>query len=143
MLWNRNGDLQTPLVASQRPYASSPDGKLRAQVRAGQRRAPECGDPKCEAVQELVISSGTVAGAARPPAGLFGAFSQFSADGWGPIPTQPAEKLYGRLVWSPDGAQVLFSTLDGTDTHTYAIGVDGKTQPRLLLDDGEALDWLP
>jgi hypothetical protein len=143
MLWNRNGDLQTPLLASQRPFASSPDGKLRAQVREGKRRSPECGEQKCEAVQEVVISSGVIAGPDREPRVLYGAFSQFSADGWGPIPPQPAQKLYGRLVWSPDGAQVLFSTLDGAETRTYAIGVDGKTQPRLVLEDGEALDWLP
>jgi hypothetical protein len=143
MQWNRNGDLLTPVLAGQRPYASSPDGKLRAQVREGKRHAPECGEAKCEAGQELVISSGTVAGASQPPAVIYGAFSQFSSEGWGPIPMQPAQKLYGRLIWSSDGRQLLFSTLDGADTRTYAITVDGKTQPRLVLDDGEALDWLP
>ena len=90
-----------------------------------------------------MISSGTVAGAERPPAVLYGVFSQFSADGWGPIPTQPAQKLYGRLVWAPDASQVLFSTQFEADTQTYAVGVDGKTRPRLILITGEALDWVP
>ncbi len=145
MLWTRNGDLRTPLLAGQRPFATSPDGKLRAQVREGPRRAPAClgEQPRCEAAQELVVSAATIAGAERPPVVLYGAFSAFSADGWGPIPTQRAERLYGRLVWSPDGTQLLFSALDGAEARTYAIGVDGKTRPRLILAAGEALDWLP
>ena len=142
MLWNRNGDLRSPALGGQRPYATSPNGKLRAQVREGTRRAPECDEPRCEAVQELTVSSASVAGAQRPPVVLFGAFGQFAADGWGPIPTQPAQRLYGRLVWSPDGTQILFSTVYETSTRTYAISVDGKTRPRLVLEDGEALDWI-
>jgi len=142
MLWYRNGDLRSPALGGQRPFASSPDGKFRAQVRDGSRRAPECADAKCEAVQELIVSNATVAGSQRPPLVLYGAFSQFSAEGWGPIPTQPAQRFYGRLVWSPDGSQVLFSTLFEAETRTYAIGVDGKTRPRLVLETGEALDWL-
>jgi hypothetical protein len=143
MLWNRNGDLRSPALGGQRPFATSPDGKLRAQVRDGARRAPECDEAKCEAVQELIVASGTVAGSQQPPVVLYGAFSQFSAEGWGPIPTQPAQRFYGRLVWSPDAQQVLFSTLYEADTQTYAIAVDGKTRPRLVLDRGEVLDWLP
>jgi Tol biopolymer transport system component len=74
---------------------------------------------------------------------LYGAFASFSADGWGPIPTQPAQRLYGRLVWAPDGSQLVFSSLDGASANAYAIGADGRTQPRLLLEAAEALDWLP
>jgi hypothetical protein len=59
------------------------------------------------------------------------------------VPTQPAQRFYGRLVWSPDGSQVLFSTLLEAETRSYAIAVDGKTRPRLVLESGEALDWLP
>jgi hypothetical protein len=143
MLWTRNGDLRTAHVTGQTPYASSPDGKLRAQVRPGSRRAPECEEVKCEPGQELVITSGTVAGSSNPPTLLYGVFSSFSAEGWGPIPAQPAMRLYGRLVWAPDGSQVLFSTLDGAISSTYAVGTDGKTRPRLVLEAGEALDWLP
>jgi hypothetical protein len=143
MLWTRNGDLRTALLPGQPAFASSPDGKLRAQVRPGSRREPECGDRQCAAVQELTVSSGTVAGSSQPPAVLYGAFNDFSAEGWGPIPAQPAQRFFGRLVWSADGRQVLFSTLDGAETRSYAVGVDGRTQPRLVLASGEALDWLP
>jgi hypothetical protein len=74
---------------------------------------------------------------------LYAAFSAFSAEGWGPVPTQPGQKLYGRLVWSPDGSALLFSTLDEAVANTYVIGTDGKSQPRLVLEEAEALDWLP
>jgi hypothetical protein len=143
MLWNRNADLRTPLLPNQPAFAASPDGTLRAQVRAGSRRAPDCLDEKCEVVQELTISPTAAAGAGRPPTVLYGAFSAFSAEGWGPIPPQPAHRLYGRLVWSPDGRQLLFNTLDGAEMRTYSIGTDGKTRPRLVLESGEALDWMP
>jgi hypothetical protein len=143
MLWTRNGDVRTPHLLGQRPFATSPDGKLRAQVRDGKRRAPECGEAKCETVQELVISPATIAESSRPPAVVYGVFSSFSAEGWGPVPPQPAQRLYGRLVWSPAGDQLLFSTVDGAETRAYAISVDGKTQPRLVLENGEALDWVP
>lgn len=143
MLWNRNADLRTAHVPGQPAYASSPDGKQRAQIRAGQRRAPECDAARCEAGQELIVSAVTVAGSAQPPSVLYGAFTSFSADGWGPIPAQPAQRLYGRLVWSPDGTQIVFSTLDGSTSNSYAVTSDGRTQPRLLLESAEALDWLP
>jgi hypothetical protein len=143
MLWTRNADLIQAPQPGQAAIAASGDGKLRAQVRAGKRRAPECDDPKCETAQELVVSSGTVAGSQNPPTVLYGVFSSFSAEGWGPVPTQPAQRLYGRLVWAPDGKHLLFSTLDGANANTYAIGTDGKTQPRLVLEAAEALDWLP
>ncbi|MBI3970792.1 MAG: hypothetical protein HY332_05845 [Chloroflexi bacterium] len=142
MLWTRNGDLRTAPLAGQRAFAVSPDGKWRTQVRAGQRRSPECNGGRCEAVQELVIFPATIAGSETPPVVVYGAFADFSADGWGPIPTQPAQRFFGRLVWSPDGTQVLFSTLDGAEVFTYAVGADGKTQPRQLLA-AEALDWVP
>lgn len=143
MLWNRNGDLRVPVQAGQPAFASTTDGRHRAQVREGRRRAPECGDEKCEAVQELVVLSGTVAGSARPPTVIYGVFSSFSAEGWGPIPAQPAQRLYGRLVWSPDGSQILFSALDGEEVRSFAINADGKTRPRLIVPVGEALDWIP
>ena len=143
MLWTRNADLRQAYVSSQTPVAASQDGTLRAQVRAGKRRAPECDEQRCETAQELVISSGAVNANARTPTILYGAFAAFSAEGWGPVPTQPAQKLYGRLVWSPDGKELLFSTLDGEVANTYAIGTDGRTQPRLVLEEAEALDWLP
>jgi hypothetical protein len=142
MLWTRNGDLRTAHVPGQAAFAASPDGTQRALVRAGKRRAPECGEPRCEAGQELVVSSGTVAGSGQV-AVLYGAFSSFSSEGWGFIPAQLAQRLYGRLIWSPDGRQLLFSTLDGADSNSYAISTDGRTQPRLVLESGEALDWLP
>ena len=142
MLWNRNGDVRAPSLAGQRAFATSPDGKLRAQVREGKRRAPECEEAKCEAAQELVIAPATIAGDNRAPIVLHGAFSSIAAEGWGPIPAQPAQQLYGRVVWSPDGSQVLFSALDGAEVRSYAIGVDGKTRPRLILPAGEALDWI-
>ncbi len=143
MLWTRNADLIQASQPGQPPIATSADGKLRAQVRPGKRRAPECDDPKCETAQELVVSPGTVAGSQTPPTVLYGVFSSFSAEGWGPVPTQPAQRLYGRLVWAPDGKQLLFSTLDGAIANMYAIGSNGKTQPRLVLEAAEALDWLP
>lgn len=143
MLWNRNADLRTAHSPGQQPYAASPDGKLRAQLRAGRRRAPECEEARCEAGQELIVGSGTVASSGQQPAVLYGAFTSFSADGWGPIPAQPAQRLYGRLVWAPDGSQLIFSTLDGDTSNSYAIGTDGRTAPRLLLESAEALDWLP
>ncbi len=144
MLWTRNGDLRSAPLPGQPAFAAAPDGKLRAQVRAGTRRAPECGDePRCEAVQELVIAPGAPAAADRPPVMLHGAFREFSAPG------QEAQRLYGRLVWSPDASQVLFSALvhlnaqDGAQTRIYAVGTDGKTRPRLVLEQAEALDWIP
>jgi hypothetical protein len=143
MLWTRNADLLQAPQPGQAAVAHSTDGKLRAQVRPGKRRAPECDDPKCETAQEIVVSSGTVVGSQNPPTVLYGVFTSFSAEGWGPVPTQPAQKLYGRLVWSPDGKHLLFSTLDGAIANTYAIGADGRTQPRLVLEAAEALDWLP
>ena len=72
---------------------------------------------------------------------LYGVFSSVSAEGWGPLPAQPAARFYGRLVWSPDGRQLLFTTLDGAESRVFAIGVDGRTRPRLVLDGAEALDW--
>jgi hypothetical protein len=143
MLWTRNADLRTALLPGQPAFSSAPDGRLRAQVRSGTRREPECGERQCAAAQELTVSSGTVAGSSRPPVAIFGAFNDFSAEGWGPIPAQPAQRFFGRLVWSPDGRQVLFSALDGAETRTFAVGTDGRSQPRLVLDSGEALDWLP
>ena len=143
MLWTRNADLIQAPQPGQPAIAASADGKLRAQVRAGKRRAPECDDAKCETAQELIVAPGTVAGSQTPPTVLYGVFSSFSAEGWGPVPTQPAQRLYGRLVWAPDGKHLLFSTLDGAVANMYAIGTDGKTQPRLLLEAAEALDWLP
>ena len=47
-------------------------------------------------------------------------------------------RYYGRLVWSPDGRQLLFTTLDGAESRVFAIGVDGLTRPRLVLDGAEA-----
>lgn len=143
MLWTRNADLRQAYVSSQQPIAASQDGSLRAQVRAGKRRAPECDEQRCETAQELVVSSGAVNAAPRAATLLYGAYEAFSAEGWGPVPAQPAQKLYGRLVWSPDGKQLLFSTLDGDVANTYAISTDGRTQPRLVLEEAEALDWLP
>ena len=142
MLWTRNADLRTALLPTQPAVAASSDGKLRAQMRAGRRRAPECDEQRCEQTQELIVSSGTVAGSQQPPTVLFGAYSAFSSEGWGPIPVQRAQRLYGRLVWSPDAGQLLFSTLDGETTNTFAIGADGRSQPRLVLRDAEALDWM-
>jgi len=143
MLWTRNADLLQAAQPGQAAVAHSTDGKLRAQVRPGKRRAPECDDPKCETAQEIVVSSGTVAGSQNPPTVLYGVFTSFSAEGWGPVPAQPAQRLYGRLVWAPDGKHLLFSTLDGEVANTYAIGTDGRSQPRLVLAAAEALDWLP
>lgn len=143
MLWTRNADLRQSYVSSQAPVAASQDGAQRAQVRAGRRRAPECDEQRCETAQELVVSSGGVTASQRAATLLYGAFSAFSAEGWGPVPPQPAQRLYGRLVWSPDGKQLLFSTLDGDVANTYAISTDGRTQPRLVLEAAEALDWLP
>lgn len=143
MLWNRNGDGRIALLPGQPAFALAPDGKQRALLREGKRKAPECDAPKCEAVQELVISSGALPGSLRGSSVIYGAFSSFSAEGWGPIPAQSAQRFYGRLVWSPDGTQLLFSTLDGADVQTFAIGSDGKTQPRLVLAGAEALDWIP
>jgi hypothetical protein len=143
MLWTKNGDLRTGHVNGQTPFASSPDGKLRAQVRAGTRRAPECDEARCEPGQELIVAPGTIATGGTPPTLLYGVFSNFSSEGWGPIPAQPAMRLYGRLVWAPDGSQVLFTTLDGANSNTFAVSADGKTRPRLVLEAGEALDWLP
>ncbi|MGI8424158.1 MAG: hypothetical protein ACR2NO_08640 [Chloroflexota bacterium] len=142
MLWTRNADLRTPPLPSQQAFAVSGDGKLRAQVRAGRRRAPECEEQRCETTQELTVSLGTVAGSQLGGAMLYGVFSAFSSEGWGPVPPQPAQRLYGRLVWSPDGKQLLFTTLDGESTNTFAIGTDGRSQPRLVLANAEALDWL-
>jgi hypothetical protein len=142
MMWTRNGDSHSAHVPGQAAFAASPDGKQRALLRAGKRRAPECGDRQCEASQELVVSSGTVAGSGRP-AVVYGAFASFAAEGWAFIPAQPAQRLYGRLVWSPDGTQLLFNTIDGTDSNSFAISADGRTQPRLVLSGAEALDWLP
>jgi len=144
MLWNRNADLLTPLVPGQAPYATSPDGRWRAAVRAGTRHAPACEEPPCEPAQELVISPATIAGSLHtPPAVIFGAFRDFAAEGWGPIPTQPPLRLYGRLVWSPDATELLFTALDEAQSRIYAITADGKTRPRLVLENAEALDWLP
>jgi hypothetical protein len=143
MQWARNADLRSGYVAGQPSYAASSDGTLRAQVRAGKRRAPECTEGRCETGQELVVTSGTPAGAGKDATVLYGVFASFSAEGWGPIPSQAAQRLYGRLIWSPDGKQLLFSTLDGAVTSSYAISTDGRSQPRLLLEQGEALDWLP
>lgn len=142
MLWTRNADLRTSLVPNQAAVAASLDGKQRAQVRAGRRRAPECDEQRCETTQELTVSSGTVAGSQQPATVLYGAFSAFSSEGWGPVPAQPAQRLYGRLVWAPDGRQLLFTTLDGEATNTFAIGTDGRSQPRLVLSNAEALDWI-
>jgi hypothetical protein len=89
------------------------------------------------------VASGAIAGGSTPPTLLYGVFSTFSSEGWGPIPAQPAMRLYGRLVWAPDGSQVLFTTLDGANSNTFAVSTDGKTRPRLVLEAGEALDWLP
>jgi hypothetical protein len=150
VLWHRNGDLRQAPFAGQAAYALSPDGRVRAQVRAGERRAPACGEAECEAVSELAVTPQTVTGAG--PAGqggqggpggypLYGVFSSVSAEGWGPLPAQPAARFYGRLVWSPDGRQLLFTTLDGAESRVFAIGVDGRTRPRLVLDGAEALDW--
>jgi hypothetical protein len=141
MVWNRNGDSHTALLPGQPAFASSPDGSLRAQVRDGKRRAPECGEASCERVQELAVGPAAIASTA-PFAVIYGAYRSFSADGWGLIPTQPAQRLFGRLVWSPDNTQLLFSTIDGADERVYVIGADGKTRPRLLLEDGEVLDWV-
>jgi hypothetical protein len=144
MLWYRNGDLRTGPFPDRPAYALSPDGRRRAEVRAGARRAPECDEtPRCEAVQELSVVPATVTGVSRGGVPLYGAFADFSADGWGPIPAQPAASLYGRLVWSPDGTQLLFTALDGADSRVYAISADGRTRPRLLLQGAEALDWIP
>jgi hypothetical protein len=143
MLWNRNADLRTPLLPGQPAFATSPDGTRRAQVRPGTRRAPACAEAECEAVQELVVASRAGAGSGTPAAAIYSAFSGFSAEGWGPIPAQPAQRFYGRLVWSPDGKQLLFSTLDGAEVRTYTIGTDGRTRPRLVLEAAEALDWIP
>ena len=142
MLWMRNADLRNALVPTQQPIAASGDGRLRAQVRGGQRRAPECDAQRCEQAQELTVSSGTVAGSQRPATVLFGTYAAFSSEGWGPIPFQRAQQLYGRLVWAPDGGQLLFTSLDGDSTNTFAIGTDGRSQPRLVLKDAEALDWI-
>ncbi len=144
MLWSRNADLLTSLVPGQDPYATSPDGRWRAAVRAGTRHAPACEEPPCEPAQELVISPATIAGSLHtPPAVIFGAFRDFAAEGWGPIPTQPPLRLYGRLVWSPDATELLFTALDEAQSRVYAITTDGKTRPRLVLENAEALDWLP
>jgi hypothetical protein len=144
VLWHRNGDLRQSPFAGQAAYALSPDGKVRAQVRAGERRAPACGEAECEAVSELAVAPQTVTGAGQAGQGgypLYGVFSSVSAEGWGPLPAQPAARFYGRLVWSPDGRQLLFTTLDGAESRVFAIGVDGRTRPRLVLDGAEALDW--
>jgi hypothetical protein len=147
--WYRNGDLRTAPFAGQPAYALSPDGKRRAQVRDGVRRAPACnetsGDPGagCEAVQELAVAPQTATGLSRAGFALHAAFSDFSADGWGPVPAQPSASFYGRLVWSPDGTQLLFTTLDGAESRVYAIGADGRTRPRLVIEGAEALDWVP
>jgi hypothetical protein len=141
--WYRNGDLRQAPFPGQAAYALSPEGRRRAQVRAGTRRAPACGEADCEAVTELAVAPQTVTGLGRGGFSLFGAFSNFSADGWGPIPAQPAARFYGRLVWSPDGKQLLFTTLDGADSRVYAIGADGRSRPRLVLEGAEALDWVP
>src|SRR5262249_23057006 len=140
----RNGDLRTGPLAGQPAYALSPDGRRQAQIRDGVRRAPECGDqPSCETVKELSVVPATVTGVVRQGVPLYGSFADFSAEGWGPIPAQPAASFYGRLVWSPDGSHLLFSPLDGADSRVYAISADGRTRPRLLLQDAEALDWIP
>ncbi|MGH2355658.1 MAG: hypothetical protein ACRDI2_04505 [Chloroflexota bacterium] len=144
MLWYRDADLRSAPFAGQPAYAPSPDGQQRAQLREGARRAPECGDePRCETVTELVVSPATAAESAQPSVPLYGAFTAFSAEGWGPVPTQPAERFYGRLVWSPDGGHLLFSTVDGADARVYVVSADGKTRPRLVLQSAEALDWIP
>lgn len=143
MQWYRNGDLLTAPFPNQPAYATSPDGRRRAQVREGTRRAPDCGaEPRCEAVKELSVSPVTVTGISRAGVPLYGAFSTFSADGWGPVPDQPAARFYGRLVWSPDGTQLLFTTQDEAHSRVYAITADGKTRPRLLLEEAEVLDWM-
>ncbi|HEX2327051.1 MAG TPA: hypothetical protein VHQ00_16770 [Chloroflexota bacterium] len=141
VLWHRNGDLRQAPFAGQAAYALSPDGRVRAQVRAGERRAPACGEAECEAVSELAVTSQTVTGLGQGGYPLYGVFSSVSAEGWGPLPAQPAARFYGRLVWSPDGRQLLFTTLDGAESRVFAIGVDGRTRPRLVLDGAEALDW--
>ncbi len=144
MLWYRNGDLRTAPFPNQVAYAVSPDGKRRAQVQEGTRRAPDCGDgPRCELARELSVSPVTVTGVTRSGLSLYSAFSSFAAEGWGPIPSQPAARFYGRLVWSPDGTQLLFTTQDEATSRVYVISADGKTRPRLLLDGAEALDWTP
>jgi hypothetical protein len=141
MQWHRNGDLRQAPFAGQAAYALSPDGKVRAQVRAGDRRAPFCSEAECEAVAELAVTPQTVTGSGQGGYSLYGVFSSVSAEGWGPLPAQPAARFYGRLVWSPDGRQLLFTTLDGAESRVFAIGADGRTRPRLVLDGAEALDW--
>lgn len=143
MLWYRNGDLLTAPFPNQPAYATSPDGRRRAQVREGTRRAPDCdAEPRCEAVKELSVSPVTVTGISRAGVPLYGAYSGFSAEGWGPVPSQPAARFYGRLVWSPDGTQLLFTTQDEANSRVYAITADGKTRPRLILEEAEVLDWM-
>lgn len=143
MLWTKNGDLREAPLPSLRPAAVTVDGQLRAQVRAGTRRAPACDEAECQPAQELIVGSATVAGAAQPPVVLFGVFSDFAADGWGPVPAQPAFRLFGRLIWSPDSHHLLFNTVDGADVRVYIIGAGGQTAPRLLREGVEALDWIP
>ena len=143
--WHRNGDLRQAPFAGEAAYALAPDGKRRAQVRSGPRQAPACGEAQCERVTELAVAPHTVTGGGPAAAGfaLYGAFSSFSAEGFGPLPAQPADRFYGRLVWSPDGSQLLFTALDGDQSRVYAVGTDGRTRPSLVLDAAEALDWIP
>jgi hypothetical protein len=143
--WHRNGDLRQAPFAGEAAYALAPDGKRRAQVRSGTRQAPACGEAQCERVTELAVAPQSVTGGGPGAAGfaLYGAFNGFSAEGLGPLPAQPAARFYGRLVWSPDGSQLLFTALDGDQSRVYAIGTDGRTRPSLLLAEAEALDWAP
>ncbi|HEX2186689.1 MAG TPA: hypothetical protein VHN78_14420 [Chloroflexota bacterium] len=172
ILWYRNADLLTAPFRGQPAYALSPDERHRAQLREGRRRAPVCApDVECGQVTELLVSSAAPSasvtggagggGAARAAGGdavpgnagaaasggstvlLYGAFTDFSAEGWGPVPAQLAGRFYGRVVWSPDSAHLLFTTLDEVDMRLYTISADGKTRPRLLLQSAEALDWVP
>lgn len=135
----RNPVVGPPLAGGQPAQALSPHGKLRAELRTGQRRAPLCPDAKCEVAREL-----TVLGQGSGPIVLFGAFPTISSDGWAFLPGYAGQRFVGRLVWAPDSRQLLFTTLDvdGGIPRVYAVAADGRTRPRQVLERAEALDWI-
>ena len=85
---------------------------------------------------DAVADGGEAGEAARDPAGI-------AAPGGGERRLEWRDGAAVDGEQAPDGSHVLFSTLFEAETRTYAITVDGKSRPRLVLETGEALDWLP
>ena len=126
--WHRNGDLRQAPFASC-AYALARTGSARAQVRSGPRLAPACGEAQCERVTELAVAPHTVTGGGPAAAGVASTARSAASPPRASVPSLPSPRArsYGRLVWSPDGSQLLFTALDGDQSRVYAIDTDGRT----------------